>query len=126
MFKTELIQSLKELITNRYLTVLSAAVVLLAIGLVIYMLTAVHPRDIQQVVHATTFGVTRLYVNQWYYLYSFAIFGILVSIIHIALSIKLYITKGHPLALYFAWIGLGIIAFAWIDAVQVVNILSSV
>lgn len=126
MFKTELIQSFKELITNRYLTVLSAGVVLLAIGLIIYMLVAVHPRDIQQVVHATTFGVTRLYVNQWYYLYSFAVFGILVAIIHIALSIKLYVTKGHPLALYLAWIGLGIIAFAWIDAVQVVNILSSV
>ncbi len=126
MLKTDITQGFKELITNRYLTVLSAVVVLLAIGLVTYMLVTVHPRDIQQVVHATTFGVTRLYVNQWYYLYSFAIFGVLVAIIHIALAIKLYVTKGHPLALFVAWLGFGIIAFAWIDASQVVNILSSV
>jgi hypothetical protein len=118
--------SFKELITNRYLTVLSAIVLLLAISLLVYILVVVHPRDIQQVVHATTFGVTRLYVNQWYYLYSFALFGLLVAVIHIALAIKLYISKGHPLALFFAWLGFGIIVFAWIDAFQVVNILSSV
>ncbi len=118
--------SFKELLTNRYLTVLSAIVLLMAIGLVIYISAVVHPRDIQQVVHATTFGVTRLYVNQWYYLYAFALFGLLVAVIHIALAIKLYVTKGHPLALFFAWLGFGIILFAWIDAFQVVNILSSV
>jgi hypothetical protein len=118
--------SFKELLTNRYLTVLSGVILLLALGLVVYILAVVHPRDIQQVVHATTFGVTRLYVNQWYYMYAFALFGLLVAIIHIALAIKLYVTKGHPLALFCAWLGLGIIAFAWVDAFQVVNILSSV
>ena len=118
--------SFKALITNRYLTVLSGIVVLLALGLLVFILVGVHPRDIQQVVHATTFGVTRLYVNQWYYLYSFAVFGLLVAVIHVALAIKLYVSKGHPLALLFAWMGFGIIAFAWIDAFQVINILSAV
>ena len=116
----------KELITNRYLTVLAGLVILLALVLLVFIIITVHPRDIQQVVHATTFGVTRLYVNQWYYLYGFAVFGLLVAVIHIALAIKLYISKGHPLALFFAWLGVGIIAFAWIDAFQLINILSSV
>lgn len=116
----------KELITNRYLTVLSVIVLLAGFGLATYILIVVHPRDIQQVVHATTFGVTRLYVNQWYYLYSFAIYGILVAIIHVSLAIKLYVSKGHPLALFFAWLGLALIAFGWVDAYHIVNILSAV
>ena len=126
MLKTTLIDAFKQLFTNRYLTVLAGITVLLAIGLVIYIASTVHPRDIQQVVHATSFGVTRLYVNQWYYLYGFAVFGLLTAFLHIALSIKLYVTKGHPLALFFAWLGVGIIVFAWISVFHVVNILSSV
>lgn len=118
--------SLKELITNRYLTVLAMVTILLAIALTIYVAFSVQPRDIQQVTHGTIFGVTHLYVNQWYYLYSFAAFGILTALIHIALSIKLYITKGHPLALFFGWLAIGIIIFAWTVVVRLVNILSAV
>jgi hypothetical protein len=118
--------SLKELITNRYLTVLAIVTILLAIALTIYVAFSVQPRDIQQVTHGTIFGVTHLYVNQWYYLYSFAAFGILTALIHIALSIKLYITKGHPLALFFGWLAIGIIIFAWTVVVRLVNILSAV
>ena len=117
--------SFKELLTNRYLTVLSAIVVLFALALLIYVFAVVHPRDIQQVVHVTTFGVTRLYLNQWYYLYTFGLFGIVVALLHIGLAIKLYISKGHPLAVFIAWLGIAIIAFAWIDILQITNILSA-
>ena len=117
--------SFKELLTNRYLTVLSAIVVLFALALLIYVFAVVHPRDIQQVVHVTTFGVTRLYLNQWYYLYTFGLFGIVVALIHIGLAIKLYISKCHPLAVFIAWLGIAIIAFAWIDILQITNILSA-
>jgi len=118
--------SFKELLTNRYLTVLSAVVFVLALGLVVFILATVRPHDIQQVVHATTFGVTRLYVNQWYYLYNFALFALIVAVLHVVLAIRLYVTKGHPLALLFAWMAVGIILFAWVDAFRVINILSAV
>lgn len=126
MLKDTIKSSFKELITNRYLTVLSAATLLLAIGLVVYIIFSVHPRDIQQVTHGTVYGVTHLYVDQWYYLLSFAAFGVMTAVIHIALAIKLYISKGHPLALFFAWMAVGIILFAWLVAFRLVNILSAV
>jgi hypothetical protein len=126
MFKDTIKSSFKELITNRYLTVLSIATLLLAIALVIYIALSVHPRDIQQVTHGTVYGVTHLYVDQWYYLLSFAAFGVITAIIHIALAIKLYISKGHPLALFFGWMAIGIILFAWLVAFRLVNILSAV
>ena len=126
MFKDTIVSSLKELLTNRYLTTLAGIVLLLAIGLVFYIAFSVQPRDIQQVTHGTIYGVTHLYVDHWYYLLSFAAFGILVAVLHIALAIKVYITKGHPLALFLGWMAVGIILFAWVTAVRLITILSAV
>jgi hypothetical protein len=126
MLKNSLIHSFKELITNRYLTVLSGIVVLLAVAFVIYIFIAVRPSELQLVTHYTAYGVTHLYRDQWFYLWSFAGFAVLVAIFHVALSIKLYITKGHPLAIALAWIGVGIILFAWITALSIINVWSPV
>lgn len=126
MVKETIKSSLKELTTNRYLTILSILVVVLAIGLTIYIALSVKPQDIQQVAHATIYGVTHLYVQQWYYLLAFAAFGIIVAFINIALAIKVYLMKGHPLALLLGWIAVGMIIFAWITAFRLINILSAV
>ncbi len=116
--------SIKELLTNRYLTVLSGAVILLAIIFAVYILIAVRPSDIQLVTHYTAYGITNLYRNQWFYLWSFGLFALLVAFLHVAIGIKLYITKGHPLAVMFVWLGLGIIVFAWITAYAIINVWS--
>lgn len=124
MLKNTFITSLKELITNRYLTVLSSILVLLAIAFVIYIIFAVRPSELQQVTHYTAFGVTHLYRDQWFYLLSFGAFAVLVAFLHVAIAIKLYITKGHPLAITFAWLGIGILIFAWITSFWLINILA--
>ena len=126
MFKINFIQPLKELITNRYLTILSLVLLLLSIGFVIYIALVVRPSDLQLVTHYTAYGVTHLYRDQWFYLYSFAGFAVLTAFLHIAIAIKLYITKGHPLALMFAWVGIGIILFAWIIAISIINVWSPI
>lgn len=116
--------SFKELLTNRYLTVLAAFTALLALALVIYIATTVRPSELQLVTHYSVYGVTHLYRDQWFYLLSFAVFGVLVAIIHTGLAIKLYINKGHPLAVMVAWIGLGIIIFSWVIASSIINVWS--
>jgi len=126
MLKTTLIQSVKELVTNRYLTVLSIIIVLLATSLVIYISVKVHPSDLQLVTHYTAFGVTHLYRDQWFYLLSFIGFAILAAFLHIAIAIKLYLTKGHPLAIAFAWLGIGVLIFAWVTAMSIINVWSPV
>ena len=123
MLKNTIITSFKELTTNRYLTVLSGVLAVLAAGFVLYIFLAVRPSELQQVTHYTAFGVTHLYRDQWFYLLSFAGFAVLVAFLHITIAIKLYITKGHPLALMFAWIGIGIIIFAWLTSIWLINIL---
>lgn len=126
MLKTNFIQSLKELTTNRYLTTLSIILVLLSLAFIIYILFAVRPSDLQLVTHYTAFGVTHLYRDQWFYLLSFVAFAVLVAFFHIALAIKIYIMKGHPLAIMFAWFGIGVIVFAWITAISIINVWSPV
>jgi hypothetical protein len=126
MLKTNFIQSIKELTTNRYLTTLSIILVLLTIAFVIYIALTVHPSDLQLVTHYTAFGVTHLYRDQWFYLLSFIGFAVLSTFLHIAIAIKIYVTKGHPLAIMFLWLGIGIIIFAWITAISIINVWSPV
>jgi hypothetical protein len=124
--KNTLVHSFKELITNRYLTVLSSILVLLSIAFIIYIFIAVRPSELQLVTHYTAYGVTHLYRDQWFYLWSFAGFAVLVAFFHVALAIKLYITKGHPLAIGLVWIGIGVILFAWATALSIINVWSPV
>lgn len=124
MLKNSIVTSYKELITNRYLTVLTIITIVLALGFVLYIFLAVRPSELQQVTHYTAFGVTHLYRDQWFYLLSFAAFALLVAFLHIAIAIKVYITKGHPLALLFAWLGIGILVFAWLTSIWLINILT--
>lgn len=126
MLKNSIIQSLKELVTNRYLTTLSIVLVLLTIGFIVYIAIAVRPSELQLVTHYTAFGVTHLYRDQWFYLLSFIGFAVMVAFFHISIAIKLYITKGHPLAIGFLWVGIGLIVFAWITALSIINVWSPV
>ena len=126
MLKTNFVQSIRELLTNRYLTTLSIILVLLSAAFIVYILLTVHPSDLQLVTHYTAFGVTHLYRDQWFYLLTFVGFAVLVAFLHVAVAIKLYVTKGHPLALMFAWFGIGIIVFAWITAISIINVWSPV
>ena len=91
-----------------------------------YILIAVRPSELQLVTHYTAYGVTHLYRNQWFYLLSFGAFAILVAFLHISLAIKLYITKGHPLAIMFAWMGIGILIFAWVTSFSIINVWSPI
>ena len=124
MLKNSIVTYYKELITNRYLTTLSIIIVLLAAAFVLYILLTVRPSELQQVTHYTAFGVTHLYRDQWFYLLGFAGFAILTAFFHITIAIKIYVTKGHPLAIMFAWLGIGILIFAWLTSLWLINILA--
>ena len=115
---------MKELLTNRYMTVLSSVLVVISIAFIIYIAVAVRPSDLQLVTHYTAFGVTHLYRDQWFYLLTFIGFAVLVPFLHITLATKLYVTKGHPLAIMMLWLGIGIMVLAWITAISIINVWS--
>ena len=126
MSKTNFIQSIKQLLTNRYLTILSGVTIFLALSLTIFILVRVHPSDLQLVTHYTAFGVTHLYRDQWFYLLNFIGFAAIVAFVNIAITIRIYLLKGHPLAVLFAWFGIGLLVFTWIVALSIINVWSPV
>lgn len=126
MLKNTITQSLKELITNRYLTTLAAVTLVLMILFITYIILAVRPSELQLVTHYTAYGATHLYRSQWWYLLGFGGFALLAAFLHISIAIKMYITKGHPLAIMFAWMGIGILLFAWITSFSIINVWSPV
>lgn len=118
--------SFKELLTNRSLTTVSGLTVFAALLFVLYIGFAVRPSDLQLVTHYSAYGITHLYRSQWFYLWSFALFGVVVAVAHVSLAIKLYISKGHPLAVMLAWLGFAIIVFAWLTAYAIIHVWSPV
>ena len=126
MSKTNFIQSIKQLLTNRYLTILSGVTIFLALSLTIFILVRVHPSALQLVTHYTAFGVTHLYRDQWFYLLNFIGFAVIVAFVNIAITIRIYLLKGHPLAVLFAWFGIGLLVFTWIVALSIINVWSPV
>ena len=118
--------SFKELTTNRYLTILTIVTLVLTLAYVAYIFVFVRPSELQLVTHYSAYGVTHLYRDQWFYLLSFGGFGIIVALLHTALSLKMFLTKGHPLAIMFAWIGIGIIILAWVTSFSIINVWSPV
>lgn len=122
MIKDTIVHSFKELITNRYLTTLAIVTLLLTVLYVAYIVINVRPSELQLVTHYTAYGVTNLYRDQWFYLLTFGGFGLVAAVLHTAIAIKLYITKGHPLALLFGWLGVAMIVFAWLTSFWLINV----
>jgi len=115
-------QSLKQLIADRYLLVLVSIMLLLALILSIAIGLSIHPSELQLVSHYSTFGITHLYRDQWFYLLVFVIFELAVAVLHAIITVKLLITKGRPLAAMFAWFGISIILLGWVMSLAVLNV----
>lgn len=122
--KTSIKSSFSQLLTNRHLLVLSVSLIILAISFAIYIGLNVRPSELQLVTHYSAFGVTHLYRDQWFYLLSFGVFGIIVAVLHIIIATKIFIMKGPSLAILVNWLGIVIILFAWATAYALLNVWS--
>jgi ABC-type enterochelin transport system permease subunit len=119
--KQKIKESLTQLISDRYLVILLSGMLLFAIISAIVIGFSIRPSEIQLVSHYTSFGISHYYRDQWYYLFTFVGFVIVVFLIHFALSIKMLVLRGHSAALMFAWSGVGIIALCLVMALSLIN-----
>lgn len=84
-------------------------------GLLLYLGFSIQPGELQVVVHYTSFGTTNFYRDKWYYLLSFSAFAIIMAVMHIALTYKVLIQKGHDMAVAFAWLGVVLLVMSLLD-----------
>ncbi|MGB4420768.1 MAG: hypothetical protein WBI29_03150 [Candidatus Saccharimonadales bacterium] len=115
-------ESLKLLINNRLLFVSVIFVNLVAVIFAIILVFLIKPSELQLVNHYSAFGITHLYRSQWYYLYVFVAFQLMVSILHSIISVKMLIVKGHSIAMLTIWSGLFVLALGFSTALSVINV----
>lgn len=121
--KETIIKSLKTLVADRYFLALVLVLFLLAIIFSISTGLSIHQSEIQLVSHYSSFGITHIYRDQWFYLISFVLAGIIVAILHIIIAIKLLVVKNRLFAIMFVWLGIGILILGcWTTAATVINI----
>jgi hypothetical protein len=114
--KEIIVKSLKDLIADRYLTILLIGMIILAFWFAISIGLSIQPSERQLVSHYSAFGTTFFYSDQWMYLLVFVLFEIIAVCLHVVISIKMLEVKGHSLAVMFAWLGLAIIVLGWLTA----------
>jgi hypothetical protein len=122
LMKESIIKSLKELVADRFLLILTSVMLLISFISAIVIGFSIHSSELQLVSHYSAFGITHLYRDQWFYLFVFVVFVILVAILNSVISVKLLVTKGRPLAIMFTWLSIGIIFLGWVTASSVLNV----
>ncbi len=120
--KTIILQSIKQLLANRYILVICLILIILSISFTVYVGFNVHSSDLQLVTHYSAYGVTHIYRDQWYYLLLFGLFGLIVGVMHSVITVKLLVIKGEVLASLFAWLSVVIIILAWATTVTVLTV----
>lgn len=123
-FSKKILPYLKSLTVDRYLFVLYLVMTVLAIIFSVQVIASIHPNELQLVARYTAFGSTHLYRDQWFYQLVFALFIIMIAVVHILISKKTYEAVNRQLALLFAWFGVGLLVFAWITANSVLTVWS--
>lgn len=80
--------------------------------LVLLVMSAGHIRfsELQVPVRYTSFGITNFYREQWFYQFTFVVFGIAVYLMHALVGSKLYQKKGRTFAVGFQWLSVVILA----------------
>lgn len=119
--KTRILAAFKQLLSDRPLLYMVIAISVLAILYSLYVAFSLSPTELQIAVRYTAYGETHLYRNKWYYLVSFVIVAVLVSVAHSGLMVKLKARGVRPMALALGWLTIIIIAVLFIVTQRVLS-----
>jgi len=100
---------LLEAAKSRIFVALWVLMLVETIVLVIMIATNIYPRQLQIPIHFDAFSTEQYFRDQWFYLFSFIIFGIGVFFVNSLISLKILDIKGRHLALSFLWITIAVL-----------------
>lgn len=120
--KEALSSAVHHISTDRVLLV---SLVLLGVVSVIFTLATglqIHPSELQVNTHYTSFGSENFYRTPWHYLLGFVFFGLMVGVVHSAITFKLYIAKHRSMALIFCWLSIFLLIVSYALVHRVIGI----
>lgn len=101
---------------------LMAAVLLVSVIFTLFVLFSVEQRDIQVVTQYSSFGESHFYKERWFYLYNFALLGVIIGVAHCAIMAQLYKYERRALGVMFGWLTLLILLIAFIYVQRVLQV----
>ena len=104
----------KEALKSRLFVGISILILIQTIFLVVLVSINIHPTSVQIPVQYSAFNPTLYSREQWYYLFFFSIFAVLVLIINLLTSLKILEIKGRSLMLSYLWLTSSILFIATI------------
>jgi hypothetical protein len=103
---------LLEAVKSRIFVALWVLMLVQIIILVVLVAINIYPRQLQIPVHFDAFSTEQYFRDQWFYLFNFIAFGVVVFFINSLTSLKILEVKGRHLALGFLWITLAVLFIA--------------
>ncbi len=114
--------TIKQVLADRVMTLLSLGLILGGIGYIVYVAFNLSASDLQLAIRYTSFGETHFYRDKWWYLLSFAGFGLLFIVAHVGMLAKLYVIGLKQLAYAFACLSVVILVLMFVYTYSVLNI----
>jgi len=111
--------SLKEVAKDRPYVLLMGLITLVGAAYCLIVALNVHPSDVTVYTRYTAFGEAHFYKDHWQYLISFGLFGVVVTLAHAALMVKLHDMGRRQTGVLIGWFGITVllVAFAYTMAI---------
>jgi hypothetical protein len=111
-----------EAIKSRVFVALWVVILIQVISLITLVAINVHPSQLQIPVRFDAFSTTQYFRDQWFYLFNFILFGVVVLFTNGLISLKILEVKGRHLALGFLWFTVAILMIATILIAAVLRV----
>lgn len=84
----------------------------------------IRPSELQVPVRYSSFGITNFYRDRWYYLLGFVAFALIIAVLHVLVSLRLYVSKGRELAVGFLWLSVIILLISSVFIYAILRVVS--
>ena len=119
MNKEAIKTSFKEVTKDRPYILLVGLILLVGVVYCLIVALNIRPSDVTVYTRYTSFGEAHFYKDHWQYLINFAAFGLVVTLSHVALMVKLHDMSRRQTGVLVGWFGVTVllVSFAYTMAI---------
>ena len=100
----------RHILADRPFLVLLTAISLIALIYIIFVIATTQPSSVQIHTQCSGIGEAHFYKTQWYYLYNFAAFALIMAITNVFLAARLYMHQRRDFAFGLGYLTLVVMA----------------
>lgn len=112
MDKESIKLSIKRVFTDRPFLMLMATLAATGFLYCVVVGLNIHRSDVTVYTRYSAFGEAHFYKDPWQYLFTFVAFGLVATVGHLAIMVKLHNMERRQTAILVGWIGIGILLVA--------------